>query len=113
MALLTGKFGKPRTVADILSRMKSIRKFALLQGYRHDIFNKILELLKDHLPGQKGKRGWQTSDNRQLINAVIWILRTGAPWRDLPPDYGGCKNTHRRFCRWRDKGIWEKLYPRS
>jgi hypothetical protein len=37
------------------------------------------------------------------------FLRTGAPWRDLPPDYGDWKNTHRRFCRWRDKGVWEKL----
>ena len=33
----------------------------------------------------------------------------GAPWRDLPPDYGDWSNTHRRFIRWRDKGIWEKL----
>ncbi len=33
----------------------------------------------------------------------------GAPWRDLPPDYGGWSNTHRRFIRWCDKGIWEKL----
>lgn len=31
------------------------------------------------------------------------------PWRDLPPDYCDWKNTHRRFCRWRDKGIWESL----
>ena len=45
----------------------------------------------------------------KFINAVFWILRTGAPWRDLPPDLGGWSNTHRRFIRWRDKGIWEKL----
>ena len=44
-----------------------------------------------------------------FINAVFWILRTGAPWRDLPLDYGGWSNTHRRFIRWQDKGIWEKL----
>ena len=43
---------------------------------------------------------------------MFWILRTGAPWRDLPPDYGDWKNTHRRFCRWRDKGTWEKLLER-
>ena len=48
-------------------------------------------------------------DNRRFINAVFWILRTGAPWRDLPSEYGGWKNTHRRYCRWRDKGIWESL----
>ena len=40
---------------------------------------------------------------------MFWILRTGAPWRDLLPGYGDWKNTHRRFCRWRDKGTWEKL----
>ncbi len=48
-------------------------------------------------------------DNRLFLNAVFWILRTGAPWRNLPPDYGDWKNAHRRFCRWRDKGIWEDL----
>jgi len=46
---------------------------------------------------------------RYFFNAVMWIIRTGAPWRDLPPEYGGWSNTHRRFIRWRDKGIWEKL----
>jgi len=48
-------------------------------------------------------------DNRRFINAVMWIFRTGAPWRDLPPRYGDWKNTHRRFCRWRDRGVWEQL----
>ena len=47
--------------------------------------------------------------NRRFINAVFWILRTGAPWRDLPPDYGDWKNTHRRFCRWRDRNVWAGL----
>ena len=36
-------------------------------------------------------------------------MRTGAPWRDLPPEYGGWSNTHRRFIRWRDAGVWERL----
>ena len=44
-----------------------------------------------------------------FIDAVCWILRTGSPWRDLPPDYGDWKNTHRRFCRWRDRGVWADL----
>ncbi|MBR1601833.1 MAG: IS5 family transposase [Synergistaceae bacterium] len=48
--------------------------------------------------------------NRSTIIAVFWILRTGAPWRDLPPDYGDWKNTNRRFCRWRDRGVWAKLF---
>jgi len=62
-----------------------------------------------HLPGQSGMVGRPAVDNRRFINAVFWILRTGAPWRDLPPDYGDWKNTHRRFCRWRDQGVWERL----
>ena len=66
-------------------------------------------LLEPHLPGGKGSWGGVAEDNRRFINAVFWILRTGAPWRDLPPDYGDWNNTNRRFCRWRDKGIWERL----
>jgi transposase len=76
---------------------------------RHDITDRVWELLEPHLPGRKGVWGGKAQDNRRFINAVFWILRTGSPWRDLPPDYGGWSNTHRRFIRWRDKGIWEKL----
>ena len=76
---------------------------------RHDISDRVWELLEPHLLGRKGTWGGNARNNRQFINAVIWILRTGAPWRDLPPDLGGWKNTHRRFSRWRDKGVWEKL----
>ena len=87
-----------------------MRGKSLDQGHRrHDISDRVWELLDPLLPGRKGSWGGKARDNRLFINAVFWILRTGAPWRDLPPDYGDWKNTHRRFCRWRDKGIWEKL----
>ena len=76
---------------------------------RHDISDRIWENIQAHLPGSKGLVGRPANDNRLFINAVFWILRTGAPWRDLPPDYGDWKNTHRRFCRWRDRGVWEHL----
>ena len=76
---------------------------------RHDISERIWNAIAKVLPGSKGKVGRRAFDNRLFINAVFWILRTGAPWRDLPPDYGDWKNTHRRFCRWRDRGIWESL----
>ena len=73
------------------------------------ISDRVWDCLEPLLPGGAGKVGGPASDNRQFLNAVFWILRTGAPWRDLPPDYGDWKNTHRRFCRWRDRGVWEKL----
>ena len=76
---------------------------------RHDLSDRTWTLIEPHLPGRKGGWGRIAKDNRQFFNAVLWILRTGSPWRDLPPDYGDWKNTHRRFTRWRDKGIWEKL----
>jgi transposase len=77
--------------------------------HRHDLSDHAWELLSAHLPGQAGQWGGLARDNRRFLNGVFWILRTGSPWRDLPPDYGDWKNTHRRFCRWRDKGRWEKL----
>ena len=81
-----------------------------MQAHRkHDISDKIWNLLSLHLPGKKGSVGRPATNNRLFINAVFWILRTGAPWRDLPPDYGDWKNTQRRFCRWRDRGVWERL----
>ena len=76
---------------------------------RHDISDRVWGLLEPHLPGRKGVWGGIARDNRTFINGVFWILRTGAPWRDLPPDYGNWSNTHRRFIRWRNKGIWAKL----
>ncbi len=76
---------------------------------RHDISDRIWGILESLLPGRAGSWGGVAQDNRRFINAVIWILRTGAPWRDLPPTYGDWKNTHRRYCRWRDKGVWESL----
>ena len=80
--------------------------------HRHDISDHVWSLLEPLLPGRKGVWGGKAKDNRLFINAVFWILRTGAPWRDLPPEYGDWKNTHRRFCRWRDKGIWEDILSR-
>ena len=77
--------------------------------HRHDVSDEIWALLCPHLPGQVGQWGGVAKDNRLFINAVLWILRTGAPWRDLPSDYGKWGTVHQRFRRWRDKGLWEKL----
>lgn len=76
---------------------------------RHEISDQIWKNLSRHVPGSVGKVGRPATDNRLFINAVLWVLRTGSPRRDLPPDYGSWNTVHRRFCRWRDKGVWEKL----
>ena len=79
---------------------------------RHDLSDSHWALIEPNLPGQAGRWGGVAQDNRRFINGVLWILRTGSPWRDLPTAYGDWKNTHRRFCRWRDKGVWEALLER-
>ncbi len=76
---------------------------------RHDISDAVWAILEPHLPGQVGQWGRVAKDNRQFLNAVFWVLRTGAPWRDLPPDYGNWNSVQRRFCRWRDNGSWARL----
>ena len=55
---------------------------------RHDISESVWESLEPLLLGSKGTWGGNARDNRQFINAVFWILPTGVPWRDLPPNYG-------------------------
>ena len=75
----------------------------------HDMSDKVWELLDPHPPSREGTRGVTARDNRNFLNAVFWFLRQGAPWLDLAPDYVAWKNTHCRFCRWRDSGVWQKL----
>ena len=77
--------------------------------HRHDISNEIWALLEPRLPGQAGQWGGIAEDNRKFINAVFWILRTGAPWRDLPSSYGNWNSVAKRFRRWVKESIWEKV----
>ena len=60
---------------------------------RHDISDKVFQLLEPLLPGRRGVWRGIAKNNRQFINGVFWIFRTGAPWRDLPERYGGWSNT--------------------
>ncbi|GHU83317.1 transposase [Clostridia bacterium] len=76
---------------------------------RHDISDSVWELLEPHLPGQVGQWGGIATDNRQFLNGVFWVLRTGAPWRDMPPCYGKWNSVYQRFRRWRNKRTWEKI----
>jgi transposase len=77
--------------------------------HRHDISDEVWEILEPLLLGRRGQWGGVAKDNRTFINAVFWILRTGSPWRDLPPDYGKWGTVHQRFRRWSKSGQWEKV----
>ena len=57
------------------------------------------------LPGKVGDRGRSAADNRLFVEAVLWIARTGSPWRDLPPEFGSWNSTYQRFPRCSRAGI--------
>jgi len=78
--------------------------------HRHELTDDQWNRIQDFLPGQPGKPGDNGQDNRQFVNAVFWIAKTGAPWRDLPERLGDWKNTHKRFSRWAQKGVWKKIF---
>jgi transposase len=62
------------------------------------------------LPGKPGDPGRSGQDNRGFLEAVLWIARTGAPWRDLHPEFGRWNSIFRRFRRWAVKGVFEILF---
>lgn len=73
------------------------------------ISDELWALLEPHLPGQTGSWGGVAQDNRRFIDGVFWVLRTGSPWRALPPEYGKWGTAHQRFIRWRKSGVWEQV----
>jgi transposase len=58
-------------------------------------------------PDQKGSTG---RDNRMFVEGVLWIVRTGSPWRDLPEAFGDWNSVFRRFSRWSIKGVWYRMF---
>ena len=62
------------------------------------------------LPGKAGDPGRSGSDNRRFLEAVLWMGRTGAPWRDWPEAFGPWNSVFRRFRRWAQAGIFERLF---
>ena len=61
------------------------------------------------LTGRPGSVGVTAKDNRKFVNGVLWVLRSGAHWNDLPDEYGNWKSVHKRFTRWARAGLWERI----
>jgi transposase len=68
------------------------------------------ETIRELLPGRAGHVGVSARDNRRFVEAVIWKYRAGVPWRDLPERFGDWKNVHRRFSRWAQSGVWDRVF---
>jgi transposase len=76
---------------------------------RHALSDREWAMLKDDLPGKEGDAGQTAAENRLFVNAVLWIARTGAPWRDLPTRFGKWNSVFQRFNRWSQRGVWKRL----
>jgi transposase len=77
---------------------------------RGDLTNEQWEKLEPLLPPRKPHTGRTNHDHRTIINGILWILRTGAPWDDLPERYGPRGTVSSRYYRWRQAGIWDRLF---
>ncbi|WP_454753719.1 IS5 family transposase [Cupriavidus necator] len=73
---------------------------------RDDQYERIALLL----PGKAGDRGRTAADNREFVEAVLWIARTGSPWRDLPEEFGNWNSVYQRFARWSRAEVWHKVF---
>jgi transposase len=77
---------------------------------RYELSNEQWRRIESFLPGKKGDPGRTGDDNRLFVNAVLWVLRSGARWSDLPERYGKWKTVHKRFTRWAKARVWERVF---
>lgn len=84
-------------------KMAAIRRYELTD----EEWNKIESLLP---PERTGKKGRPAKDNRVVFNAIVWIARSGAPWRDLSERYGSWETVYSRFRKWMDDGVLDNIF---
>lgn len=76
---------------------------------RGDLTDEEWALIGPLLPAERGRSGRPATDNRRVLDGMLWVMRTGAPWRDLPERYGRWNSVFRRFSRWSEAGLFDAL----
>ena len=77
---------------------------------RYELTDAQWQRIEALLPGKASDPGRTAGDNRLFVNGVLWVLRSGAHWHDLPARYGKWKSVHTRFARWAKNGTWERVF---
>jgi transposase len=77
---------------------------------RYELTSEQWRRICDLLPGKPADPGRSGADNLTFVNGVLWVLRSGAHWHDLPERYGKWKTAHKRFTRWAKAGVWERVF---
>lgn len=76
---------------------------------RHELTDDQWAILEPLLPPQRPRTGRPAKDHRLILNAILWRMKTGAPWRDLPERYGPWQSVYTRFRRWQQAGVWKRV----
>jgi transposase len=74
---------------------------------RYELSDHEWSVIRPMLPNKP--RGIPRVDDRRILNGIFWVLRSGAPWRDLPDSYGPATTCYNRFVRWRRSGVWDQI----
>lgn len=77
---------------------------------RYELSEAQWRRIESLLPGRTGQVGRPAEDNRRFVNGVLWVIRSGMRWADLPERYGKYKSVHKRFTRWARAGVWEHVF---
>jgi transposase len=96
---------------DKREKKSELKKQYQDDGGRGDLTDEQWEKLQPLLPPQKAWTGQPAADHRRILNGILWLHRTGAPWRDIPAErYGNHRTISSRFYRWRKAGLWQQLW---
>jgi len=77
---------------------------------RHSLTDEQWQQIAPLLPGKQGDPGRSGENNRLFLEAVLWLAKTGAPWRDLPPRLGKWNSVFQRYNRWSKRGVWQRVF---
>jgi putative transposase len=81
-----------------------------MSAKRYELSQVQWERIAPLLPGKAGDPGRTAANNRLFVNGVLWVIRSGAHWCDLPERYGQWKTAHKRFSRWSKAGVWDRVF---
>ena len=101
---VSGAFGRPKQHRQHSQTGREKR------GPRTMLTDRQWKVARQFLYGERGKPGRNAVDNRGKLEGVLWIFRTGAPWRDLPHEFGRWENVYRTFRRWAERNVFLKMF---
>ena len=81
-----------------------------MSGVRLILKDHQWDRMEPHLPGKRMDPGRTAADSRLFVEAVLWLARTGSPWRDLPELFGNWNSAFVRFSRWSKSGVGDRLF---